>query len=101
MNSLSALAKAESRARDSEAMQRLALDKLAELVATGQATTPQNGDFQDRNEARFSWNSDVIPSGIQDMNVVTVTVQSQSNPDQKQALDQLIWAPPANTGATQ
>ena len=39
----------EDRARSIERMQRLAQEKLAELVATGQATVSTSGDFSDEN----------------------------------------------------
>ena len=101
MGSFSTLTRSEDRARQTEIMQRLAQAKLAELVATGQATTSTNGDFSDQNETDYTWEIEVNTSGITDLNAVTLTVKRTSTSDQTK-LHTLIYVPPATTtsGAT-
>lgn len=86
----------EDRARQREHMQRLAEDKLAELMATGQATTSSNGDFQDQNEPNYTWRLEVNTSGITDLNSVTLTVERSNNND-KARLDTLVYVPPTTS----
>lgn len=89
----------ESHARRSERLLGLARQKLAELVATGQATNSANGDFSDQNQPTVTWNLDVNTSGVTDLNTASMTVQEGSSSD-KFRLDTLIYTPPQNTTTT-
>lgn len=89
----------ESRARRTERMMALAKEKLAELVATGQATTSTNGSFSDQNQPNVTWNLDINTSGITDLNTATLTVEESGSND-KFRLDTLIYTPPQTTTAT-
>ncbi len=92
----STIIKTEDRARQTEHMQRLAQEKLAELVATGQAATSTNGDFNDQNEPDYTWRLEVNTSGITDLDSVTLTVERTNSTD-KTRLDTLLYVPPQTT----
>lgn len=56
-------------------MQRLALAKYDELVATGGLTTGEaSGDFTDSGENRFVWSAQRTQSGIGNLDDVKVDV---------------------------
>ncbi len=86
----------ESRARQTERLQSLARQKLAELVATGQATTSTNGDFTDQQEPNVTWNLEVNTSGITNLNAVTLTVQKAGTTGEYR-LDTLVYVAPLTT----
>lgn len=96
LTSFGTLIRVEDRARQTERMQRLAQDKLAELVATGQAATSSNGDFTEQNEPGYTWNLEVNTSGITDLNAVSLTV-TQTGANGSTRLDTLLYVPPVTT----
>lgn len=98
MGSFSVLTRSEDRARQTEYMQRLAQAKLAELVATGEASTSTTGDFSDQNETEYTWEIEVNTSGITDLDAVTLTVKRTSTSDQTK-LHTLLYVPPDTTSA--
>lgn len=89
----------EDRARLTERMQRLAQTKLAELVATGQASTSTDGDFTDQNQPGVTWNLEVNSSGITNLNNATLTVQ-ESGSANSYRLDTVLFVPPETTATT-
>lgn len=98
--SFSTMIRTEDRVRETERMQRLAQDKLSELIATGQASTSTDGDFTDRNIEGYTWSLESNASGITDLDSVTLTV-SKEGATQKAVLDTLVYVPPVGTtGAT-
>ncbi len=76
MGGFAAVARAEFRAREVEQMHRLAVDKYEELRAiTDTFVDEESGDFSDRGFPDYTWSSAVEPTGITDLDSVTVTVQ--------------------------
>lgn len=87
----------QTKANATEQMQRYALDKYDELVATQSLQTESlNGDFSDRGDDSYTWTADIEPTGIQDLSSLTVTVQPQSGPDgsMEATASGLIYIPP-------
>lgn len=87
-----------------ETMRELAVEKLEELTATGDLTTP-NGDFQDRNEPRFVWDATTYQSGVTNLTTFQVTVRladATGSDDNQETVTSLVFEPPAttDTGAT-
>lgn len=85
---------------DRERLQRLAVQKYDELIATGAlANASQSGDFKDRNIEDIEWKADVIPSGVTNLDQIRVVV-SDSDPSGNGAsaeIDGLRYNPPATT----
>ncbi len=74
LSAIQSMARSESRARKTELLQRLAFDKYDELVSTGQATTAQEGTFDDRNLSQYNWKLEVDTTSVDNLDAVTVTV---------------------------
>jgi prepilin-type N-terminal cleavage/methylation domain-containing protein len=96
LGGLSSLNAAEVRLLDKEQMNRLAFEKYDELVAT-QSFSSTNGDFTDRNENRFNWNSTVSTTGVDNLSVLTVTVSPVDNSDLQETVNGLVFQPPQTT----
>ncbi len=94
------LAHSEANARQTEKMVQLAKGKLAELVATGQATTAANGDFTDQNEPGYTWDLQVNTSDVTDLDTVTISVNQTNTSKSPVKIDTLIYVPPATTATT-
>ncbi len=92
----------EDMMRQKEKMSRLAHDKLSELVATGQAATSSDGDFSEQNETGYTWSLESNPSGIANLDAITLTVKREGFEDEAR-LDSLVYVPPetATTGTGQ
>lgn len=94
----SSLTRAEARARESETMHRLAVQKLAELRATTQTFSGSDkGDFQDWGDTRHEWSLDVQPSGIDSLDAVTVTVTPTSGGPGSADATVLVYEPQQTT----
>lgn len=100
MSGFSTLAKSEFNARQTEKMVRLGQDKLAELVATGQATQSSNGDFTDQNEPDYTWDLQVNTSDITDLNSVTISVNQANSSRAAVKIDTMLYVPPTTTTGT-
>jgi prepilin-type N-terminal cleavage/methylation domain-containing protein len=88
------------KARDTEQMQRLALDKYEELVATGSLQTQTlNGDFSDRGNDRYLWDASVETTGVENLSSLTITVQPRDNQETepKVSIDGVVFIEPATT----
>jgi len=80
LSAFGALNRTEASAREVETMQRLAFQKYDELLATStDLTAPQDGDFSDRNIDGYTWKSEEEPSGVDNLDAVTVTVQKSND----------------------
>lgn len=101
LGGISALSKAEADGQDRERMERLAMQKFDELVATGNMTTASSGDFTDHGIADVSWQTQVSASGVDNLNHISVTVK-RSNDDKSPVavFDSLIYVPPTTTTGT-
>lgn len=102
LGGLSSLARGEARAREQELVQRLAIEKYDELVATApDLAAPQNGDFEDRNLTGFRWESQSEPTGVENLEAITVTVtrEPETNLSPVGRASGLRFVPPVTTGA--
>jgi type II secretory pathway pseudopilin PulG len=93
---MSALSRTEARALESERMHRLAISKYEELLATGELVGGTlSGDFADWNEDRYTWSADTMPTGIENLESVRVTVQHRQRANAPVAeIDGLYYRPP-------
>jgi len=104
MGGYGAILNAERRLHESEQMQRLAHQKLDELVATGVATQGgQSGDFSDQDLPDIKWTVSSDTTSVANLNAISVTVTKGSGQDapKSEARTLLYIAPTtASTGAT-
>ena len=101
LGGLSSLSKAEADGQDRERMERLAMQKFDELVATGNATTAQSGDFTDHGISDITWQSQVSSTGVDNLNHISVTVQRSNDTKSPIAVfDSLQYVPPTTTTTT-
>lgn len=90
--------KAETGSREREKIHRMALDRFAELRATGDyLQSPLDGDFQDRGEQGYTWSSALEPTGIENLNRLTVTVSKTANSKLDTSISALVYQPPIQT----
>jgi len=99
MRAISTLTESDIMLRSRERMQRLAIQKYDELIATGVLTNAsQNGDFTDWNNSQYVWKAEVVPSGVTDLDEIKVTVTENNNPNGPSVeVDGLRYDPPATT----
>lgn len=98
---LSGMTKTEIRLKQSELMNRLAVQKMDEILAVGNVeTAPNSGDFTDIGVDGIEWNLEVSPSDIENLQTVRVTVSETSNSAVVGAsVHSLLFTPPeATTG---
>jgi len=87
---------------EKEQMQRLALDKYQELVATEALQTQSlNGDFTDRGDNNHLWTAAVAATGTDNLSALTVTVSPRNGADTDQAVvNGIVYQPPQTTNGT-
>ncbi|MFN3730068.1 MAG: prepilin-type N-terminal cleavage/methylation domain-containing protein [Fimbriimonadaceae bacterium] len=67
--------RAEQRLAERSIMDRLATDKAAELRATRDfRLLPMDGEFEGAFQGRYRWSASADTSGIEDVQIITVTV---------------------------
>jgi type II secretion system protein I len=99
VGTLGRMANSEALLQEKERMARLADEKLQELIGTGDFQTVTSGDFQERGENRYLWSAALEPTGIENLEVVTVTVARQDERGELESVaSQLIFIPPVATG---
>jgi prepilin-type N-terminal cleavage/methylation domain-containing protein len=100
MGGLAAMAKTDRLLMQREEMQRLAVQKYGEIIATGQIETADlSGDFTEQNIDEYEWNAAVEPSGEENLEILTVTVSPTGVADGPQAtVDGLVFKPPVEGG---
>lgn len=99
LQGFSRMSKADARLKEKEAMNRLAIDKLDELVATStNINQPDSGDFQDRNETRYNWTTTVDTTETTNVVVVTLTVNRIDDPTGASETISTVVYQPATTG---
>jgi Tfp pilus assembly protein PilV len=92
---IAALNRAESRARDADLLQSLALQKMNEMgTVTDPRTASTGGDFSDRGYPDATWDLDIEPSGTQNVDKITVTAR-RGQAEQK--MTQMLYIPPDTT----
>jgi type II secretory pathway pseudopilin PulG len=100
LSALGAMTRAEGGMRESERMQRLADQKLQELIATGDWQFLTEGDFSEQAENRYLWTSTLEPSGVENMEVLSVTItRANRRDDEGYQATQLLYIPPEVGGA--
>lgn len=99
LQGFSRMSKADARLKEKEAMTRLAIDKLDELVATStNINQPDSGDFQDRNDTRYNWSTAVDTTDTTNVIVVTLTVSRIDDPSASSESISAVVYQPATTG---
>ncbi|MBS1718355.1 MAG: prepilin-type N-terminal cleavage/methylation domain-containing protein [Armatimonadetes bacterium] len=75
------LAASEIHTHEKEQMTRLAVQKLEELLATGQLTGQNvNGDFSDIGDTTHTWTASDTTTSTTDLNMATITVSRSDDP---------------------
>lgn len=102
LGSLSAMTKTEVKLRKTEEMNRLAVQKIEEVLAVGNATTAEtSGTFDDYGYTGYEWSLEVAPSGTENLDTVRVTVtEASANSSSGVSVSSLLHTPPSTTGAT-
>jgi hypothetical protein len=78
MGSIRALAIADTKAHRSETLQRLAVEKLNEILSTTDVTTAETqGDFSAEGYQAVTWQMRLTSSGTTDLDIVTLTASYQ------------------------
>lgn len=77
---LNAFGRSQTRALEAEKMQRLAIRKYDEIVATGLLPTGESsGDFADVGAEPYKWTAERTPTGTANLDSITVDVERKSN----------------------
>lgn len=101
MTGLAAIAKTDRLLLERGQMQRMALRKYGEIIATGLIDSAElSGDFADENLDGYEWSAEVEPTGEENLEVLTVTVNRTGDAEGPQAsIDGLVFRPPIQGGA--
>jgi prepilin-type N-terminal cleavage/methylation domain-containing protein len=74
---LSSMTRTELRIREVEKMNLLAVQKLGEVLATGNIANQQtDGTFQDSGEPNYKWTLDTVATGTENLATARITVQT-------------------------
>lgn len=74
IGALAQLTRAEATANDRVALSRLAQERMDEFLATSDTdATNLEGDFADRGRAGWAWTAEVAPTGVENLETVTLT----------------------------
>lgn len=101
MAGLAAMAKTDRLIMEREQLQRLAVRKYDEIVATGQIDVADlSGDFSEESIEGYEWSATVEPSGEENLEILTVVVNPAGDPEGPQAtIDGLVFRAPIEGGA--
>jgi Tfp pilus assembly protein PilV len=95
LGALGSLTNSQARAFERERMQRLAVQKYDELVATGEIQAAGlNGDFTEWNLNAYEWDAEVVPTGIENLEAVTVQVRRRDDRGPIGSARGLVFIPP-------
>jgi prepilin-type N-terminal cleavage/methylation domain-containing protein len=97
VGALSSLGRAQIAANESERMSELARRKYDELSVSDQVQAASlSGDFADWNENRYVWEASVTPTGVENLESLTVVVTRRGDEDGREARAEglLFFAPP-------
>ncbi len=100
MSAIGSSERAEARLLQKERMQRLANQKLEEIIAT-QDFGATSGDFSDQNEPDLAWEFVEESTSTENLEFLTVTVTSNSDETRVQKISKLLYRPPTSTGSAQ
>lgn len=99
VGALGRLTRAEVLMQERILLTRLAQEKMNELLATGDlATAPIDGDFADRERSDIRWSVSLEPSGVENLERVTLTVEGGAQ-NLEQTMTMLWYRAPQTTGA--
>jgi type II secretory pathway pseudopilin PulG len=90
--------KAEARTLQAEKLQRLAHQKLDEIIAT-QDFNSQGGDFADQGQPNIQWTMTDDSTGVENLDQVIVTVTQDESDSTAQTVQTLLYKAP-QTGTT-
>ena len=100
-SAFAAISSSEARARDVEKMHRLAIAKYDEMRAiTDTFAGSENGDFSDMGEADYVWELQVDPTGIENLNAITINVEKRGQSGDRSpnaSVSGLVFEPPQDT----
>jgi prepilin-type N-terminal cleavage/methylation domain-containing protein len=100
-SAFAAISSSESRAREVEKMHRLAVAKYDEMRAiTDTFAGSENGDFSDLGETDYVWELQVEPTGIENLDAITVNVEKRARGGDRDAtasVTGLVFQPPQDT----
>jgi type II secretory pathway pseudopilin PulG len=99
VTALGATDRTEAKVLGAERLQRLAQQKLDEIVATEDYNTT-SGDFSDEGANGFEWTMTDDPSGVENLDTITVTVDKSNGTGGSQTVSTLVYRSPASTGTT-
>jgi type II secretory pathway pseudopilin PulG len=104
LGALSSMSNTEVRMREAETMNRLAAQKLDEILAVGNVTTAAtDGNFDDYGVSGYEWQLEVVPTGTENLDAVRVKVKPENNADRKPEaeISSLVFTSPNTvTGGT-
>lgn len=103
LGALGHLIRADTASLERTRMVELAALKLEELRATGDYTlAPLEGDFADWGEPRFQWTAQLDPTGVENLELLTVRVMRVRGPENvSETVDTLVFRPPVAEGGAQ
>lgn len=104
LGSLSAMTRGEIKIRRVDTLNRLATQKLDEILAVGQLNTAANsGTFEDIGFPDVEWSIETAPADLENLETVTVIVTDSSSPNDSDGIrmSSLIFTSPnIEPGAT-
>ncbi|CAN1528130.1 Prokaryotic N-terminal methylation site [Fimbriimonadaceae bacterium] len=94
------VARNAARIEESASLNRLAARKLDELVATGEATNGNaSGTFEEEGFPNVNWAITSEPSGVENLNTITITVSKEANDETGKQMSTLVFVPPVEEEA--
>lgn len=101
MSGLAVMAKTDRLILERERMQKMAVQKYDEIIATGQIDTAElSGDFTEQNIDGYEWSATIEPSGEENLEILTIAVNKTGDAEGPQAtMDGLLFRPPIQGGA--
>ena len=97
----SALTRSQATIQERERMQRLAVSKYDEILATGLDTSATSGDFQDYNDPRYKWTLTVETTTTTGLDTVKIVVAAVDTNDTNQVeVSGMVFTPEPPTTTT-
>jgi Tfp pilus assembly protein PilV len=95
LGAMGALSAAQSRSFERERIERLAVQKYDELVATGDyVAAGLSGDFTEWNQPGYVWDATVVPTGFENLEALEVTVRRATDEGPIGRASGLVFQPP-------
>lgn len=92
LGALGYIAKADAKSKLREEGQRLAIQKIDELLATGDyQVTPNGGDFSEYGKSDWSWSAVLKPSGTEYVDRLGVTVTHEGPGQYSKEINRLVF----------